>query len=303
MKKSIIVSTLVLIILGVVSISFANDQIMALIENFKVFVDGTEQKFSNPIITVDDRTYLPLREVAELLDCNIGWDGVNQMIEIQKEQPKLFPFKDESTGLWGYQDQDKNIVIQAKYVNVNDFSEGLACVRTGKGDNGQYMYIDENDNVIISGPYYGAYDFSEGIALIRTGGPENYKYHYIDKKGNRLFDKEFEGAAGSFSNGYAYVMTKYDGFVPDAHHKWSYIDKQGELATEMEFDSAKSFRKGVAIVKLGNQWGLINTKFEFVVPCEYDDMEWLEDGRIQIQKNGETGYIDIHGNVVKSEED
>ena len=53
--------------------------------DFKIEVDGEEKIFEIPIVMIDDRTYLPLREIAGTLNICIEWIGDEQKIVITTE--------------------------------------------------------------------------------------------------------------------------------------------------------------------------------------------------------------------------
>ena len=90
-----------------------------------------------------------------------------------------------------------------------------------------------------------------------------------------MFDKEFILAKG-FSEGYAVVLKNgYGAPVPPSvseKNVWSYIDKTGEFVTDLEFEEAYDFCDGYAKVKVDGKWGMIDTNFNFIIPCQYDDI-------------------------------
>lgn len=129
----------------------------------------------------------------------------------------------KKNGLYGYQDQNKNIIIDTKYeragefnkeniaivkeINGNwiiinksgqkasphefdeikDFKEGLALVKL----DGLYGYIDENGKIKIKPQYMEAYDFCEGRAKVRLSKSTLFKF--IDRDGNNKNCTEKEG--------------------------------------------------------------------------------------------------------------
>jgi len=223
---------------------FAGDllQLTAYIAPFRVIVNSVEKEFENPIVTINDRTYVPLREVGEVLGMNVEWDGENQKIIIGNSQntPQewvaLYPF--EQDGLWGYENGLGDIVIEARFIWVREFSEGLALVSKG---NGQIGYIDLTGTLVIplpnivtsSAPWgvaYNAWDFSEGFAriIIRRWDWNNETVPnslagptiFIDRTGRNIFNQEF-ATARDFQNGYAEV-TLLNGTR-------THIDRQGNI--------------------------------------------------------------------------
>lgn len=288
MKKGIAYNIIISIVLliSITSLAVSSQEFLAQVINYNVIVDGSKKEFKNPIVIINDSTYIPLREVAETLDMTVDWNETDQTITInhlKKDESVLHPF--ESNGLWGYMDQEGNQVVPPTYYEANEFSEGLALVKANSGENGQYGFIDETGIVVIDCSYAQASSFHNGAALVSLATrTDEDRWSYIDKQGNRLFDKEFV-MAYDFSENYAVVLKEGYGFpVPptvDIPKRWSYITKTGDYATELDFEEARAFDKGYAVVKNDGKWGLINTDFEFVLPCKYDSIEQLDLERVE----------------------
>ncbi len=64
-------------------------------------------------------------------------------------------------------DKEENLIIQYKYDQAYDFSEGLALVFITKNKTDFYGYIDESGGETISLKYEFGESFSEGLALVR----------------------------------------------------------------------------------------------------------------------------------------
>ena len=87
----------------------ADNQIIANIVDNKIIINEQEIKLSETVVTVNDRTYLPLRNIAEVLGMDVEWDGEENKIIItyydaEADQINLFPF--EQDGLYGFMDND-----------------------------------------------------------------------------------------------------------------------------------------------------------------------------------------------------
>lgn len=61
----------------------------------------------------------------------------------QKKEKKLIPFEDEEDGMWGYKDQDGDIVVMAMLDSAEEFDGDYARVIIG----GNEMYIDKSGNL------------------------------------------------------------------------------------------------------------------------------------------------------------
>lgn len=82
MKKGIAIALMILSF-GVCSV-FAQsiNKLVVDIASFEICVDGNKKVLSNPVIVWDGKTYLPLRELADILGVNIEWIGEDQRIVI-----------------------------------------------------------------------------------------------------------------------------------------------------------------------------------------------------------------------------
>ena len=306
MKKIIIISSaiFVAIITSIVGLANSEQEILAKIESFKIFVNGSEKVFQKPIVTINDNTYIPLREAAESLGMEVNWNDKSQTITINKindeEEISLKPF--ELNGFWGYMDTNGKVVVEPKYIEADEFKEGLALVRKSAGQNGQYGFIDENGNEVITCNYYMAYPFNDSVALVSLATKtDEDRWTYIDKQGNRLFDKEFS-SAHNFSEGYAGVLKEGNVYPAPSSitvsQKWSYIDKNGDFVTELDFEEVGDFKNGYAIVKNDNKWGVIDKNFELVIPYQYDEIKEFGNRVFAVRIEEVWKYVDTTGNEI-----
>ena len=67
---------------------FANSDttLTAHLVNFRILVNNEEQNFTYPIVVINDRTYVPLREVGEALNMDVKWCAENREIAITSQQ-------------------------------------------------------------------------------------------------------------------------------------------------------------------------------------------------------------------------
>ena len=251
MKKRLLILGIIAAIILVTLVFASNlEQLTAYVANFRIIVDGEERIFENPIVVIDNRTYIPLREVSEVLGMNVEWCDENQEIIINS-RPELYNewgivlyrFIDEN-GLRGFKDALGNVIIEPQFMFARDFSEGLAFV-SKEIDCGEFRgYIDLSGNLVIplptvwvgqiSSTAFGAnaLDFSEGFAwvVVREWDWDNELVQstglpgptiFIDRTGENIFGMEFSGA-GDFQNGYAPV-TLLDWVTR------TYIDRNGNI--------------------------------------------------------------------------
>lgn len=186
--------------------------------------------------------------------------------------------------------------------------------------------VDENGNIIKRLDMRQSYsNFSdEGIAVAipnRLGVFWGTGYGFINKNGNYLkplaelsktqLDSLFQldlvrGAlpqdinildATRFTNGFAAVKL--------GDEAWVFVDKHlivyGKEGEEV-FQDAGPFSNGIAAVKRNGQWGYINDKFDFVIPCQYDSCCQAGRNLSKVYQSQDkvkiTSYIDRNNKIV-----
>ena len=272
MKKIIIFCIIAIIILTTLVSANTFEQLTAYIANFRVFIDNEEKEFENPIVTINGRTYIPLRELGEVFGMNVEWCEKSQSIFISDlenyEWRTLYRF--EKDGLWGYRDDAGNVIIEPQFAFARNFHEGLAFVSKELHSPEFRGYIDLSGELVIPLPTvspiltgldswgFRAWDFQEGFAVVSirdwdfgnepTGGvvgPRGPSI-FIDRTGQNVFGQEFI-MAGSFSEGVAAVtpITVFGGYS-------IFIDKTGQNAFNKSFRHTSAFRDGYANVTLND---------------------------------------------------
>ena len=139
--------------------------------------------------------------------------------------------------------------------------------------------------------------YFEGLAHVKKDG----KFGFIDSDGVLRIPYQFKDA-GNFHSGFAAVA--------DENSKFGFIDKTGKLVVQYQYDWANDMNdglpttpgNGVAIVKKGNRFGLINQIGEIIFPFELEADNLLlminfTEGLYRCKKDGKWGYITSDGKV------
>ncbi|MGD0486542.1 MAG: WG repeat-containing protein [Syntrophorhabdales bacterium] len=221
---------------------------------------------------------------------------------------------------WGFIDRKGHIVIEPQFEYASPFDQGLAEVKkSGVSAN----LIDASGRMVFEPPpaFYG---LSEGLAVAidREG------YFFVDRQGDKMFDRTFdlalpfsEGMAvivfdnnrrgfidrcgtvltkshwcgcGSVSEGLAVVVTKEN----NCSHMYGYIDKIGNTAIECRFDDARDFASGVAPVRQGDRWALIDAQGTIKTPYKFEWVGRRNEGLASAMADGKWGFVDVSGTFV-----
>ncbi|HEV2861439.1 MAG TPA: WG repeat-containing protein [Pyrinomonadaceae bacterium] len=190
---------------------------------------------------------------------------------------------------WGFINQTGTVVIEPRFQNVLDFSEGVAGVQVAD----KWGFMDEEGRVVIQPAYESVNPFSEGVAVVvkdasatasrpsstgkaaqgeasrselitlsdsfngrhpdeqcaRDGSAEIL---LIDKSGRTILSlSQYMIEPGDIENaGFSDgLMNVYD----CSKSKYGYIDKVGKFIIEPRYDQAAPFSEGVAKVATGSE--------------------------------------------------
>lgn len=215
-----------------------------------------------------------------------------------------------------YIDINGNTAIETGYSVAHDFSEGYAIVsKTNWFDENieymDYFVIDKKGKIqscmikrrgiTIMSP------FKFGKALVAEYPDEKLMYKYLTPKGEILPESwyRYDFNNRCVMNYYLNALPFSEGYAAVEYEKgkWVYIDAADELPQRYgDYDCAQSFSEGLASVMHSNKWGFINSKFELVIPYQYDYCTLFHNGLAGFVIEGNStsiyGYINKRGEVV-----
>jgi WG containing repeat len=189
----------------------------------------------------------------------------------------------------GYIDRAGKIAIPPKFDLAENFSDGLALVKTGE----KFGYIDRTGKIVISPKFDRAENFSEGLATVEIGE----KAGYIDRTGKIVISPKFDRAE-NFSEGLAVVKIG---------EKFGYIDKVGKLVIPARFDDIDVFQNGIAYVSIDDVRGFIDrsgnftaypTKSNSVAVAPITTAQSNSDELIGFGQNNRVGYMDRQRRII-----
>lgn len=207
-----------------------------------IYYINDEAKVSDVAPMVQNgRTLVPLRIIAESLQCRVDYNGSTNIVTIESGASTSNVRDEDLTPVqvgnkYGYEDQNGNMVIKPRFDDAWGFTEGRAVIKLGE----KYGYIDVNGNIVINARFDDAHSFYKGRAVIII----NEKYGYIDTNGNMLIEPKYDYAF-DFQEGRAIVST--------GNGKDCFIDKNGQIVAG-EYEAALPFYNGKAQVKIGDNW-------------------------------------------------
>ena len=172
---------------------------------------------------------------------------------VESRGDPLYPMPEG--GKWGYVDRDGNWIIEPRWEQADDFSEGRAAVGNGQrwgiidrsGEPVLELRYESPSRITVNGERISSSPFepfSEGCAAaeIFTSQAE---YLFVDRDGGlhrpTLPDGRELAGLGNFSEGLAWFSWSED---LEWHYGW--LDSRGEVAIPAEFADAGDFVGGLA---------------------------------------------------------
>lgn len=122
------------------------------------------------------------------------------------------------------------------------FNNGIAEAQSGE----KWGFVDKDGNWIVEAKYDKLQYFVNGYGRVRLNG----LWGVVDKKGNLVIEPEYVQIEEFFDGRAAYN--------PGGKKGWGFVDTEGTIIVEAKYDSVRNFRGGLARVKKGMFWGIID---------------------------------------------
>jgi hypothetical protein len=211
---------------------------------------------------------------------------------------------EQINGKWGYLSRDMRMVIQPRFDYAHQFQEGRAQIENGD----KWGYIDRTGKIVVPAKYDITMPFTDGLGRVKVfRRTEPYPKGLIGIEGQTSSEIFYWGCvnlAGSeaippqfldltaFADGYAFAR-------PDGQSQMGIIDRNGNFVVPPRFDQASSFSESVAAVRVGKQWGYVNSAAKWVIPASFQSAEAFSNGLARVlAKPGVYGYINHTGDWV-----
>lgn len=274
-------------------------------ERCSYFIDGRAVAYNRGAKLLD-------KDGRELTD----YDRYYTNISIFSEGLASYEVKFKGNRKFGYLDKKGKDVIPYKYDYASPFKDGLALVSLEQ----KYGIIDKKGKEIIPPEYDNIVCLPNDFFIVK----ENGKNGVVNKKKKEIIPLVYD-EIGEFSD---------ELFCAKLDEKWGIIDKNNHEIIPFKYEYISKFAEGTAIaildgkygiinakgeelishkydevwmdvdftdnfigVKLNNKWGVINKERE-LVPCIYDDVNYISEEIVSVTKDGKEGLIDKNGRTL-----
>ena len=195
----------------------------------------------------------------------------------------LFPVPIKRGGHWGFVDEEGETVIPFQFDDLNP------------------RPIGNGDTVIGLGPFRTDYPHLGELIAVKLGA----KWGFVNREGRMTIPPKFDevGDCSFFLPDYALAADCFEhGPAPvRSGLKWGYVNASGEMATPFAYDGAAAFTGGgVARVRIGKHWGLVDRHGQWVAHPEFLNLRTMDRlmGLFEGQSGTQWGVIDSKGQLV-----
>ncbi len=212
----------------------------------------------------------------------------------------LIPYR--SGDKWGYASPDKRVVITPKFNEAAWFSEGYAAVKVGT----RYGYINKAGKLVIPAKFTVAKSFRKG---------------YMPNSKNVGGDSVLFAGASVVASGYEICINTKGMRMPQcpAINENSVLENRipvKTVVTQKTYSLANNnglFDKVIDdykvpgsdetyyIAEKGGMYGVFNSKFDPIVPFEYNEIRQVKSGGnqyLQVRKDGMNGIVGGNGQTL-----
>ena len=222
-------------------------------------------------------------ELAKYYDKDQRYDKI---IELYNTLPKSLKNNKEFDVVYKNSEY-KFSYLSRSYQEIGRFLRTFAVVK----EKDLYGYVDESTLDVITAKFKIARPFIEDKAAVFNDN----EWFFVDKDGDKILaTKEKVEDLYSISEGYA--SAKFDG-------KYGFVDDKFNKV-KIEYDYTTNFYNGVAAVKKGDKWAIINKEFKDLTGFVYDDVVFDEfnicsrNGAIFAKKDGKYLMLDLSGKTL-----
>jgi len=152
---------------------------------------------------------------------------------------------------------------------------------------GKYGFINKHKAEVIPFQYAEGLSFQGQYATVK----QNEYWGLIDKSNKVVLPFEYKRPV-LFRNGYA-LLERFSG----DSSAFAFIDNNLNRITEFEYSETFNFVQGLAAVRKGSNWGMIDSDGQVVIPIVYDEVMRKKD-YIVVKKNFKQGLYRIDGECV-----
>ena len=267
------------------------------------------QKYFEQLLTI----YSKLPRPVSAADDFDWFDGYKKMLTAQNRADDLAKLNKrlepilisgnrsvDPARAYGFLNEKGEFVIQPKYWNATEFSDGYAAVclqpATKTNPSQKYAYIDRNGKIAFNKTFFNAHQFRDGYAQVKLTASSVPSV--IDTKGDLLPDK-FQNIY-KFNDGLAACeivdATKSSG----RGYRVGYVNEKLDVVIPAKFDVAEDFSHdraiaGITVNRIEIRRGVIDKSGAWLIQPKYSELKEISQDKFKFRDKREYGIVDSSG--------
>lgn len=220
-------------------------------------------------------------------------DREGHLVVDYTDAPVSVEFSDDAIA-YRYADHSVYYTLEGEKIGsyagaVGFFEDGLLLCKSPASD--LYTYVTQDGSAAFAGEFKDAGVFSGGRALVCT---TDGQYLAIDTEGQTLYTLE-----SGIEPRYMTIFGEDTIVLSNGMAKALYSLSQSDYLTVFKYSEISEFDDGVAMVREGNRWGMINTSGKLLTEPTYYYLSYMGDGLYAARSaDGSASAVDANGNVV-----
>ncbi|NDV68277.1 DUF3520 domain-containing protein [Dysgonomonas sp. 25] len=234
-------------------------------------------------------------------------------VEMNDDFETFYQEAEDGEEYMGMKDAQGNIIVPAKYTDVEYIKGGIFVVEHNDDKKGLYQYYSgevtpliyddmemigvESIRTELNGKYgildlYGKEilppvydDIEEYYRHLKV--EQNDKYGIFDSKGKKLIPIEYDD-----------IDRKYDFYIVEKNDKYGAYSKEGKKILPVSYDGIDDSNEHLIIEK-NDKYGMVNKKGKIVIPLKFDEEPYeIAPGLYTVEINDKTGMISSSGKTI-----
>ncbi|MBN4071059.1 WG repeat-containing protein [Crocinitomix catalasitica] len=228
---------------------------------------------------------------------------------------------------WGFIDKTGKLVVPCAYDQVYNFEGGYARVK-----NGNKQGVTDSTGKLVIPVKYGGVSYPAGGFILVRESTNDRKSALFDLKGERLTDFIYEGddlrakgemiCVSGFVNGksqelimnkkleFIYAFNRCPAWADEPTDdivcgkrkdgRWVCINPSGEELFVTDFTQIHGIFENRIIARINDDYGVLNLKGEWLIPAEYDYIQFDDEEELFHCTNlqNKTAVIDRQGKII-----
>ena len=198
--------------------------------------------------------------------------------------------KVEKDGKFGLIDLTGKELLPCEYQSISVISGIKNSIKVKKDD--KFGLVTTEGTQVLDTVYTDILKFGKTYKDGYIVVDQNKKYGVVDYMGKQLLENKYEKVEQIYGK---------DSFVISESGKQKLINATGEILAQEGFESIKQILSGTTtqgiIFKLGDKYGIMDTKGETIIGNAYDDLKEAKEGVFIAKKGDKYGIIDLKNEV------